>query len=301
MIELNSVGGTLQATLATMNGTVVEAVKYYLEAGVSQGALATAYGLTAAQVRAVAESMTAATAADKAWLDGMKAAAAEAELYASILSGVLKNAIDATAAADAKATAALTTQTDARVKSILAEQTARDTLAAKYAEQGDAQTNAWTKMQGALSALEKEKVGDIDTTARQQVIWDEYIKTVDAATASQSKAPAALDATTAATERATKATGVFMNQLHMLIDDPKIAGFFGFDAKGSVANTLYGGGQSGLTPEMAAAMAAGQFINSAGVGAVHINVSQPLGTPDAIARAVGGAMTNYSRSTGQRL
>ena len=82
-------------------------------------------------------------------------------------------------------------------------------------------------------------------------------------------------------------------QFAMLISDPNMAGFFVSDAKGSVAATLFGGGQAGITPEMAAAMAAGQFIRTAGVGAVHntFNITQPLGTPDAIAKAVNGALT----------
>ena len=42
-----------QTTLDTIDGTVVEAIKYYLSAGVSQGDLAKAYGLTAQQVAAV--------------------------------------------------------------------------------------------------------------------------------------------------------------------------------------------------------------------------------------------------------
>lgn len=53
MDEVNSAGIGWQGTLATINGTVLEAVRGYLEAGVSQGALATAYGLTAAQIKAV--------------------------------------------------------------------------------------------------------------------------------------------------------------------------------------------------------------------------------------------------------
>jgi hypothetical protein len=56
MAELNSVGVGWQGTLDTIDGTIVEAIKYYLDAGVSQKALATAYGLTAAQLKAVAEA-----------------------------------------------------------------------------------------------------------------------------------------------------------------------------------------------------------------------------------------------------
>jgi len=99
-----------------------------------------------------------------------------------------------------------------------------------------------------------------------------------------------------------------------------------------------------MTPEMAAAIAAGQFISSAGVGSVPrraaggpvnagqpylvgergpemfvpgrsgaiapngtgapsivINVTQPLGSPDAIARAVADALTQHGRAAGIRL
>jgi hypothetical protein len=57
MEELNSAGQGWHGTLATIDGAVVEAIKYYLEAGVAQDKLATAYGLTAAQVKAVASEM----------------------------------------------------------------------------------------------------------------------------------------------------------------------------------------------------------------------------------------------------
>lgn len=59
MVELNSAGKGWQGTLNTINGSVVEAVKWYLQAGVAQGALATAYGLTEAQVKAVASALAA--------------------------------------------------------------------------------------------------------------------------------------------------------------------------------------------------------------------------------------------------
>jgi len=57
MVELNSAGMGWQGTLDTIDGTVVEAIKHYLAAGVSQKALADAYGLTDAQVKSVASSL----------------------------------------------------------------------------------------------------------------------------------------------------------------------------------------------------------------------------------------------------
>jgi hypothetical protein len=59
MIELEAAGKGWEGTLAGINGEVVAAVKYYLEAGVAQGTLATAYGLTDGQIRAVAASLKA--------------------------------------------------------------------------------------------------------------------------------------------------------------------------------------------------------------------------------------------------
>src|SRR6185369_444973 len=53
MIEMNAVGVGWQGTLDTVDGTVVEAVKYYIQAGVSLGALAAAYHLTEAQVKSI--------------------------------------------------------------------------------------------------------------------------------------------------------------------------------------------------------------------------------------------------------
>jgi len=53
---IKEAGDGYATTLATIDGRVVEAIKFYLAAGVSQRDLAAAYGLTAAQVRAVADA-----------------------------------------------------------------------------------------------------------------------------------------------------------------------------------------------------------------------------------------------------
>ena len=51
--ELDSVGESWQDTLAGMNAEMVAGIASYLEAGAAQGTLATAYGVTASQVKAV--------------------------------------------------------------------------------------------------------------------------------------------------------------------------------------------------------------------------------------------------------
>ena len=302
--ELTSISSDYAATVAAMNPVHVEQIQHYLEMGVSQGVLATAFGVTASQIKAVEASMKAAADADKAWLEGMKAAAEEAALYASVLNSVLKNAIDATAEADKRAVAALTTKTDAIAASIQAEQAARNSLAQTTTDT-DTLTTAWVKMNTALETLQRSKVGDIDISARQQVIYNEYTDTLlqeakaqDAATLAVSQAPAAFNATAQATGRATQAAGVYMNQLQMLVSDPKLAAFFGTNAQGAVATTLYSGGQAGITPEMAAAMAAGQFISSAGVGAVH-NTFNVNGTAQDVARTISAEIMRTMKSGGK--
>lgn len=57
MVEINSVGGEWQQTLNAMDGETVAAVKFYLDAGVAQNVLATAYALTDVQIKAVVASL----------------------------------------------------------------------------------------------------------------------------------------------------------------------------------------------------------------------------------------------------
>lgn len=281
MEDLSLAGIGWVTVLDTIDGNVVEAIKYYLDAGISQRALADAYGLTATQIGAV-------DAARKNEIAGLD----------------LENTFKARRLELAKIE--LTATNDA-------------VLAKLKAQQAD-QAFLDTELKVALAQ--------------------------DAANAKVKEVPKAMDDSAAATDRASKAAGVYMNQLHMLVSDPKLAAFFGGNA---TANTLYSGGQGGFTPEEAASIAAGIFINKAGVGnvsnlganyraaggpvsagspyvvgergpelfvpgtngaivpsggggnTINITVSQPLGTPEAIARAVGEALTTRSRAIGQRL
>lgn len=56
LLEMVVAGKGWQGVLETIDGTTVEAIKYYLDAGIAQDKLAVAYGLTANQVKAVDES-----------------------------------------------------------------------------------------------------------------------------------------------------------------------------------------------------------------------------------------------------
>ncbi len=55
--EMNAAGSGWKGTLDTLDGSVAEGIKFYLEAGVSQSLLAKAYGLTEVQVKAVASAL----------------------------------------------------------------------------------------------------------------------------------------------------------------------------------------------------------------------------------------------------
>jgi len=94
MQELTSVGVGWKGTLDTIDGAVVEGMKFYLAAGVSQKALAEAYGLTDAQVKAVASSL-------KAETEEQKEATAERE-RATAATQAARDAEDQLAAAKAK-------------------------------------------------------------------------------------------------------------------------------------------------------------------------------------------------------
>ena len=59
LIELNAAGATWEDTLRTMDGALVQTIRDHLEAGRSQATIATAYGVTATQVKAVAEMIKA--------------------------------------------------------------------------------------------------------------------------------------------------------------------------------------------------------------------------------------------------
>lgn len=63
--NLNSVGAKWQDTLDGVDGEVVEAVKYYLKAGIAQDTLATAYELTAGQIKAISSALE----DEKGWLE----------------------------------------------------------------------------------------------------------------------------------------------------------------------------------------------------------------------------------------
>lgn len=86
--QLTAVGVGWQGTLDTIDGTVAESLKYYLQAGVAQTVLADAYALTAAQVKAVASELSAETAATKQAAEASLKAADAAKHWAEIMANL---------------------------------------------------------------------------------------------------------------------------------------------------------------------------------------------------------------------
>jgi hypothetical protein len=175
MVELNSIGGTWQATLDTIDGETVEAIKWALEGGASQGVLATAYELTGAQVRAVASAMTAAkdaAAAEKKDLD------------------LLIDAYEMLRLVTGKEAAKLATQmlVEQQVQlgivntAILAELDAQTKLNAAQGRDAagafQVQTSAAETLRIGLEKLEATKVAGVSTTAQAQVLTDAFTQSL---------------------------------------------------------------------------------------------------------------------------
>lgn len=59
MAELDSSAGSFRSTVAGLDGVMVQAIKRYMEAGVSQGALAKAYNMTGSEISAIAKHLEA--------------------------------------------------------------------------------------------------------------------------------------------------------------------------------------------------------------------------------------------------
>lgn len=141
MAELRNVGAGWKGTLDTINGAVVESVKYYLDAGVSQKTLGDAYALTDAQVRAVAESLKAETA----------------ELQKQIAIRTQRTAVIA--------------------QEVLGEAQATQQLTALYAQQTGAtrdQTSAAETLRLGLDALHATKVEGFSQTERETLLYQQY-------------------------------------------------------------------------------------------------------------------------------
>lgn len=351
LAEVNSAGIGWRGTLDTIDGSLIDNMRDLTAAGVSLKTLETYYGLTATQGKAFTDML-------KDETDTLKSVEAQQielqkvtdEYYKAVNAAghdtVQRQIDDAYLAADARIAA----MTKAKNYSVEAEMMIWET-----ADQTANNIVQKTLEADVHSKAHYEKVADDARIAYERArdsvgqFTADYIQHLrDGADAARLSADAfgtgfEQNATkvTAAFAGATQAAGVFMSTIKGMVDDPALVGYFGNSGQGSVARTLYGGGQTGLTADEAAFMAGGGFINTtvgghrAGGGPVspgvaypvgelgpelfvpqsagsivpnaggttivnHIYITQPLGTPTAIAKLVDEALMARQRNTGQR-
>jgi hypothetical protein len=281
-----------QTTLDTVDGTVVEAIKYYLSAGVSQADLAKAYGLTAQQVKAVAtaleeygNALTATADLEKAELARRKEITA-ADLKATndrvLAEFQKKQAAEASEAAFLKANLADAQAQDAIQQGVTATTKvavdSADVIGNAYTQHFKAAQGSFEQFQGVVMAGTADMIAGVATfnSAHDAGSW-------------------------LATQVAMRDA---QNQRGQTYIDTGIFGMPVRDSGGPVVagkSYLIGGGKA---PELFTPGASG-FVTPGGGGGgglvQHIYITQPLGTADAIARAVADAQVQLMRGQGVRL
>jgi hypothetical protein len=281
-----------QTTLDTVDGAVVEAIKYYLSAGVSQGDLAKAYGLTAQQVKAVQIALEDYSAALNSTADFEKDAAARRleitkqmtqaindQIVAKLKQQQADEAFLVTALKDAQAQDAMQ---QGAMATAAASSAASDTIASSY-EQGFSRSSA------ASSAFRSSATADAAAVAAAAAAatatWETAEGRIDAFTAKQAANPGSV----------ISPVGMFGGMQYVQTRDsggPVVAG----------QSYLIGGGKA---PELFTPGASGFVTPGAAAGGSHVTqniyITQPLGTADAIARAVADAQVQLMRGQGVRL
>jgi hypothetical protein len=334
MVELDSAGKGWQGTLNTIDGTVVEAVKWYLEAGVSQGKLATAFGLTDAQVKAVDSSMKAYTETLKAVqkIEGDHAKQAETN-YLGLSKAEndytqkrLENAgkaADQLIAIDKRLTDEYNKQTMSR----------GEYESQKLWEAADAQIAAFQKTGATAEQVTQFsnkvyeetalKASEIDYTAGQ-TIQDITSKAVEGVKTMAAAGQAALETLQGGEKLPGSSQQQAFGQNYLISPtgarvpmgphgeipknfDALYSGRSSFPQFAGGVQNFSGGlalvGEKG--PELVNLPSGSDVIPNSRMGgggvSITIHVTQPFGTPEAIARAVADAQVSLMRGQGVRL
>jgi hypothetical protein len=295
---------TWQDTLATVDKGLQEDIKIALSSGVSQKELAIAWGLTEAQIKAVSIALTDYATALNTTADFEKDAAARRKEITKQMTAAINDQIVAT---------------------LKAKQADQDFLDAgvKAAQQADEATRAQAKSSAAAYEAQLKVNGAVLTTAN--TIHQGYTNAFDAAKKSFEDFQGVVVAGTHAMADAVStfgmseamASGNYAEmQAAMRQAQFEHGGFYvGLqtgappvmqtrDSGGPVVagqSYLIGGGKA---PEIFTPGASG-FVTPGGAGGSHVTqniyITQPLGTADAIARAVADAQVNLMRGQGVRL
>jgi len=280
-----------QTTVDSLSGSVVEAIKFYLSAGVSQADLAKAYGVTAQQVAAVkialedyARALTETADLEKAEADQRKVIE-QAMLKATndrILAEFQKQqAAEASEAAFLKANLADAQAQDAIQQGIqtttAAATESADVIGTAYTTHFKAAKDSFEQFQGVVVAGTAEMIAGL-TSFHDSGAYVQMQK--DMRDVQNARGGFYIDTGFAPPPTQTRDSG-----------GPVVAG----------TSYLIGGGKA---PEIFTPGASG-FVTPGGGGGggitQNIYITHPLGTPDAIARAVGDAQVALLKGQGMRL
>jgi transposase-like protein len=281
-----------QTTVDSLSGSVVEAIKFYLSAGVSQADLAKAYGVTAQQVAAVkialedyATALTATADLEKAEADQRKVIE-QAMLKATndrILAEFQKQqAAEASEAAFLKANLADAQAQDAIQQGIqtttAAATESADVIGTAYTTHFKAAKDSFEQFQGVVVAGTAEMIAGL-TSFHDSGAYVQMQK--DMRDVQNARGGFYIDTGFAPPPVQTRDSG-----------GPVVAG----------TSYLIGGGKA---PEIFTPGASGFVTPGGGAGGggvtQNIYITHPLGTPDAIARAVGDAQVALLKGQGMRL
>jgi hypothetical protein len=278
-----------EQTLATVNKGLQEDIAIALSSGVSQKDLATAWGLTDAQIKAVVISLSDYATALTATADLEKAELARRKEITAI---TLKQTNDRVVAEFQKQQAAAASEA-AFLKANLADAQAQDAI-----QQGIATTTA-------AATTSADVIGTAYTTHFNAAkdSFEQFQGVVVAGTAEMIAGVSSFhdQSSWAAGQLAMRDV---QNQRGQFYIDTGLAGMPTRDSGGPVTagqSYLIGGGKA---PELFTPGASG-FVTPGGGGGgsvvTNIYVTQPLGTPDAIARAVADAQIGLMKGQGARL
>jgi hypothetical protein len=291
LAKINGETVAWQTTLDTIDGTVVEAIKVYLSAGVSQADLAKAYALTAQQVGAVKIALDDYSAALKGAADFEQDAAKRRLEITKLTTQATNDQVVAKLKqqqADEKylATALKEAQAQDAIQQGLTA--TADTATAAAETIGSSYEQGFTRSTAASSAFRNSATADATAVAAAAAAATAVYETVqgryDAFQAQQAANPS----------NVLSQVGMFGGLQYVQTRDsggPVVAG----------QSYLIGGGKA---PEIFTPGASGFVTPGGAAGGGHVTniyITQPLGTADAIARAVADAQVNLMRGQGVRL
>jgi hypothetical protein len=286
-------------TLDTVDGKVVEAVKIGLSMGVSQEALAKAYGLTAQQIKAIVIALEEYSTAINATADFEKAAA---DQRARITADTLKQTNERVLAEFEKKKAAEAAEQaflDANLKAAQAEDaiqqgigkttvaatTAAETMRGAYARSFDESAAKFEEFKGVVVAGTGQMLDSLNKVSQY---YDDVQARKDMLDQQFARGQPFIDVGSNIID-----TGAIPKSMRTRDAGGPVSAGQSYLIGGGKAPEIFTPGASGFVTPGAAA-GGGSVVN-------NFYITSPLGTPEAIARAVNDAQVAAYKSQGVRL